>query len=77
MIINNISEAKTHLSSLIQDVINGQEVIIGKFGKPIVKLVPYQEKKRPKRVPGALKNKIKIADDFDELPSELNSYFGI
>jgi len=34
----NIHEAKTHLSSLLERVMNGEEVIIAKAGKPIVVL---------------------------------------
>jgi len=42
----NIHEAKTHLSKLIQEAINGEEVTIAKSNKPMVKLVPlHQEKK--------------------------------
>lgn len=43
---------------------NGKETISVKFGKPVAKLVPISAKK-PKRRPGILKGKIKIAHDFD------------
>jgi antitoxin (DNA-binding transcriptional repressor) of toxin-antitoxin stability system len=36
----NIFEAKTHLSQIIQQVLNGEEVIIAKAGKPLVELNP-------------------------------------
>lgn len=42
MQITNISEAKANLSKLIEQVLNGHEVVIGKAGKPVAKLVPYQ-----------------------------------
>ena len=42
MIITNISEAKAQLSALIEKVIAGQEIIIGKAGKPVAKLVRYE-----------------------------------
>ena len=64
MAIVNIHEAKTHFSKLVDKAMNGEEVIIGKSGKPVVKLIAIQGKK-PKRVPGALKGKIIISDDFD------------
>jgi prevent-host-death family protein len=43
MQITNISEAKASLSKLVEQVLNGQEVIIGKAGKPVAKLVPYTQ----------------------------------
>ena len=67
MHITNISEAKAQLSSLIEKVLAGEEVLIGKAGKPVAKLVRY-ERSNKKRIPGVLKGKIKIADDFDILP---------
>ena len=38
MHITNISEAKAQLSALIEKVLVGEEVIIGKAGKPVAKL---------------------------------------
>ncbi len=76
MHITNISEAKAQLSALIEKVRSGQEIIIGKAGKPVARLVKY-EHTEAKRVPGALKNKIKIADDFDELPEDIADAFGM
>ena len=42
MLITNISEAKAQLSALIEKIVSGQEVIIGKAGKPVAKLVLYE-----------------------------------
>jgi prevent-host-death family protein len=74
--IINISEAKAQLSALIEKVIAGQEVIIGKAGKPVAKLVRYERSEKPRK-PGALKGKIKIGDDFDELPKDIAKAFGM
>ena len=76
MLITNISEAKAQLSALVEKVMAGQEVVIGKAGKPVAKLVRYSQSEEPRR-PGALKGKIKIADDFDELPSDIADAFGM
>ncbi len=76
MVITNISEAKAKLSALIEKVRSGHEVIIAKAGKPVVKLVLY-DKKETHRTPGALKGKIKIADDFDELPKDIAEAIGM
>jgi prevent-host-death family protein len=76
MRVTNISEAKTQLSALVEKVLAGQEVIIGKAGKPVAKLVQYKYRETD-RQPGALKGKIKIASDFDELPSDVADAFGV
>ena len=76
MQVTTISEAKARLSALIERVIAGDEVIIGKAGKPVAKLIRY-ERTRQKRQPGALKGKIQIAEDFDALPEDIAEAFGM
>ena len=76
MPITNISEAKAQLSALIERVLKGEEVIIGKAGKPVAKLVRFDRQSRP-RTPGALRGKIHIAPDFDELPEDFERAFGM
>lgn len=76
MLITNISEAKSQLSSLIEKVKAGEDVIIGKAGKPVARLIKYEMKETPGK-PGALKSKIKIEDDFDELPADVAKAFGM
>ena len=49
----NIQAAKTHLSRLVEQAASGEEVIIAKAGKPMVKLVPYKATRKP-RTPGLL-----------------------
>ncbi len=71
MKIVNIHEAKTQLSKYLQDVAEGKEVVIGKYGQPIARLVPYLSEV-PKYQFGLLKGKITISDDFDET----NATFG-
>ena len=60
----NIHQAKTHLSRLIEDVANGNEVLIAKGGKPMARLIPLGRDDSPRR-PGLLKGKLRIAEDFD------------
>lgn len=70
----NIYEAKTQLSKLIELALHGEEVVISKSGKPLVRLVPYEDT-HVERKPGRLKGKIKIAKDFDVLPKEILEAF--
>lgn len=71
----NVHEAKTHLSRLLEDVASGTEITIAKAGKPIARLVPIANA-APKRVPGFLRGRIRIADDFDApLPEDVQAEF--
>ena len=74
----NLHESDSYLSQLIERVIAGEEIIIGSgAGEPVAKIVPYQQKRPPRRVLGVWKGKVKIADDFDEIPAEIAEAFGI
>lgn len=70
----NIHQAKTHLSKLIERASHGEEVIIGKAGKPVAKLTAFDLETSPRR-PGLWKGKISVAKDFDELPDSLLKAF--
>lgn len=76
MIIANISTVKAQLSALIERVMAGQEIIIGKAGKPVAKIIKFDPSEIPRK-PGALKGRIKISDDFDELPDDIAEAFGM
>tara|TARA_B100001564_G_C20621001_1_gene662343 strand:- start:1103 stop:1339 length:237 start_codon:yes stop_codon:yes gene_type:complete len=75
MEIVNITEAKAQLSKLIEQVLNGEQVIIGKAGKPVAKLTKFTNADVVRK-PGALKGKVVIHEDFDKLPPEIASAFG-
>ncbi len=45
----NMHEAKTRLSALVNTVLDGEEVVIAKAGNPLVRLVPYRERKTPRK----------------------------
>jgi prevent-host-death family protein len=65
-----IHKAKTNLSRLIEKACKGEEIIISRGAKPVVRLVAIEEK-RGGRMPGAWKGKITIGPDFFEpLPPE-------
>jgi prevent-host-death family protein len=71
----NVHAAKTHLSRLLARVRRGEVIVIAKAGKPIARLVPYEEPVK-RRIPGLQAGRIWIAPDFDEpLPEDLLSAF--
>ena len=61
----NIHEAKTHFSKLLERVLNGEEVVIAKAGKPVARILPFVADNLSPRVPGIDKGKVMIMPDFD------------
>jgi len=60
-----IHEAKTKLSKLIPAALAGEEVIITKSGRPLVKLVPVQQPQGSRPL-GLYAGKVKIKEDLLE-----------
>lgn len=72
--VMNLYEAKTQLSSLVEEAAAGAEIIIAKAGRPRAKLVPIRESAR--RQPGKAKGRIWVAKNFDApLPKDLLKSF--
>jgi prevent-host-death family protein len=67
----NVHEAKTHLSRLLEEAVNGEPFIIAKAGKPLVKVTRIDEAEtRPKRRIGFLAGQFSVPDDFDQMHAE-------
>jgi prevent-host-death family protein len=61
----NIGEAKTHFSRLVRKVMMGEEVIIARDNKPVVKLVPVEPPAKRRRA-GTARGQVWTSPDFDE-----------
>ena len=69
MPVVNVHQAKTHLSRLLAQVEDGEEVVIARNGNPVARLVRVRE--RGKRQFGSMKGRIKLDEGFfDPLPEE-------
>lgn len=74
MIQVTIHEAKTHLSRLIQQALDGEEVIIARDKQPLVKLSVLPEAQQVRRIGGAAHVIVRIAPDFDAPLPEFKDY---
>ena len=64
-------DAKTHLSRLLKRVGAGEQFVISRGNEPIARLVPYESAPK-KRILGRFRERIYIADDFDQaLPATI------
>lgn len=70
----NIAEAKAHFSELVQKAMLGEEVVIARDNRPVLKLVPLEQPKQ-RRQPGSGKGQILyMAPDFDAIPEGFEDY---
>jgi prevent-host-death family protein len=70
----NVHAAKTHLSSLLEEVEKGEEIVIARAGKPVAKLTAIAEQK-PRRKLGLLRGKAWAAPDAWDPDPELEKLF--
>ena len=68
----NMHDAKTNLSKLIEETVNGgQPFLIAKAGKPLVKVVRIDsEAETPRRRIGFMKGQLKVPVDFDTMAAD-------
>ncbi len=70
----NIAEAKAHFSETVQRAMLGEEVIISRDNKPLLKLVPLAVPGEARK-PGMAKGEIlHVAPDFDATPEDFRDY---
>jgi prevent-host-death family protein len=70
----NIAEAKARFSDLVRKAMAGEEVIIAKDNKPLVRLTSLHAPRKRRR-PGSGRGQIRyIAPDFDATPEVFKDY---
>lgn len=69
-----IHEAKTHLSRLIREALTGEEIIIARGKKPLVRIVPLEQDGKERKFGGAQGFVEYIAPDFDEPLDDFEEY---
>ena len=75
----NVLEAKTNFSKIIAMLENREEkeVVVAKAGKPVVKIVLWNEYEDVSKRIGIAKGKFKVPDDIDECNDEIARMFGV
>jgi antitoxin (DNA-binding transcriptional repressor) of toxin-antitoxin stability system len=68
----SIGEAKTQLSKLVRQAEDGEEVILRRGSRAVVRLVALAGREsEPKRRPGSMRGRVHVPDDFDEWPDDI------
>ena len=60
-----IHQAKTHLSRLIKEALEGEEIVIAKGNQPMVKLVVVPEMRKQRQIGANPDFILHMAEDFD------------
>ncbi len=68
-----IHEAKTHLSRLVREALDGEEIVIARGREPLVRLVPLPEARSGRRF-GTAAGLIAMSEDFDGPLEDFDDY---
>lgn len=71
----NIDDARIHLSRLVDKAASGEDVVVCRHGKPLVRITRLEPSKRRIKF-GLLEGKLTVPADFDApLPDEVLAAF--
>lgn len=70
----NVHEAKTTLSSLLEQVEAGERIVIARAGRPVAVLAPYRAVVKRRRL-GLFAGQATIGEGFDDLTADMLADF--
>jgi antitoxin (DNA-binding transcriptional repressor) of toxin-antitoxin stability system len=74
--ILNLTEAKAKFSDVVERASQGEEIIVTRMGRPVVRISRF-EPAAPNRRLGLLEGRICLAADFDDWPEDIARDLGL
>ena len=71
-----LSDAKARFSEIVEKAVNGDEFIVTRMGKPVVRISRFVTTGEQRKL-GDLAGQIRISEDFDEWPPDLQEALGM
>ena len=71
-----LSNAKARFSEIVEKTVNGDEFIVTRMGKPVVRISRFVTSGERRKL-GDLAGQIRISEDFDDWPPDLQETLGM
>ena len=71
-----LSDAKARFSEIVEKAVNGDEFIVTRMGKPVVRISRFVASGERRKL-GDFAGRIRISEDFDEWPPDLQEAPGM
>lgn len=71
-----LSHARARFSEVVERAVGGEEFIVTRRGKPAVRIARVEARPQTRQM-GDMAGQIRIAEDFDEWPADLQTALGI
>ena len=74
--ILTLSDAKARFSEIVDKAVAGEEFIVTRMGKPVVRISRFAAPRQPRKL-GDLAGRIRMSADFDDWPPDLQEALGM
>ena len=74
--ILTLSDAKARFSEIVERVVNGDEFVVTRMGKPVVRISRGATNAEPRKL-GDLAGQIWMSEDFDDWPPDSRDALGM
>ena len=71
-----LSNAKARFSEVVEKAANGEVFIITRQGRPVARITRFVPQRRPRKL-GDFAGRIRMSEDFDEWPPDLQRALGM
>ena len=71
-----LSDARARFPEIVEKVINGDEFIVTRMGRPVVRISRFAKSAEPRKL-GDLAGQIRMTEDFDDWPPDLQEALGM
>ena len=71
-----LSDAKARFSEIVEKAANSEVFVVTRMGKPVVRIVRFAAKGQPRKL-GDFAGQIRMSEDFDDWPADLQEALGI
>ena len=71
-----LSDAKVRFSEIVDRAVAGEEFIVTRMGRPVVRISRFVAPRQPRKL-GDLADRIRMRVDFDDWPPDLQQVLGM
>ena len=71
-----LCDAEARFSEIVEKATNGEEFVVTRMGKPVVRINRFMAHGRPRRL-GDYAGRIRMSEDFDDWPPDLQQVLGM
>ena len=71
-----LSDARARFSEIVDRAIAGEEFIVTRMGRPVVRISRFAARRPPRKL-GDLAGRIRMSEDFDDWPPDLQEALGV